>query len=163
MKPFSKFAAILVALAASPLFADQSPTPSPTPAAEKTEASGGEFDIPVPSGMPVRGIKIPHRDENGKLLMMLEADVAQKLDETRIEMHNLKIDAFDEDGKKILVTIPHSIFHLDTRILEGERNASIQREDFEILGDSLEFNTRTRNGTVRGNVKMTILTADQQP
>ncbi|MDX2079712.1 MAG: hypothetical protein SFU53_02920 [Terrimicrobiaceae bacterium] len=144
----------ILALACGLVLAEPSPSPSP----EKAEP---EFDIPVPEGMPVRGIKIPHRDENGELLMVFEAEVAQRIDENRIEMQNLRIDAFDDDGKKVFIELPHSIFNLETRILAGDRNALIKREDFEITGDSVEFNTRTRNGIVRGNVKMTILTPDE--
>lgn len=156
----------LSALLAVPALAEPEPakdkaTPSPSPAAEKkAKAEEPAFDVPVPEGMPVRGIKIPHRDENGKLLMVFEAEVAQKLDAQRVEMQNLKIDAFDEDGKKVLVQIPHSIFNLETRVLTGDSQSLIRREDFEIIGDTIEFNTKTRNGTVRGNVKMTILTED---
>lgn len=132
--------------------------PSPSPAPEKPEP---EFNIPVPEGMPVRGIKIPHRNEDGELLMVFEAEVAQRIDENRIEMENLRIDAFDDDGEKVFIELPHSIFNVETRILQGDKNALIKREDFEITGDSVEFNTRTRNGIVRGNVKMTILTPDE--
>ena len=137
-----------------------SPTAAPATADKKTKESG-EFEIPVPKGMPVHGIKVPHRDENGRLVMVLEAEVANKLDDNHIEMTNLKIDAFDEDGKKIYIELPRSIFNLDTRVLVGEIHALIRREDFEITGDSLEFNMKTRQGTVRGHIKMTILTADK--
>lgn len=152
------------------------PTPSPSPSAAASPAAGkpdrkaddagkeakdsGQFDIPVPMNMPVHGIKVPHRDEKGRLVMVLEADIANKLDDQRIEMTNMKVDAFDEDGKKIHIELPSSIFNLDTRVLMGSTHALIRREDFEITGDSLEFNTKTRYGKVRGNVKMIILTAD---
>jgi len=139
--------------------------PSATPAAadkkDKKEPKDSEkFDFPVPKGMPVHGIKVPHRDEKGRLVMTLEAEVANKIDEQHIEMTNMKIDAFDDEGKKIYIELPSSIFNLDTRILTGETHALIRRDDFEITGDSLEFNIKTRQGTVRGHIKMTILTSD---
>ena len=94
--------------------------------------------------------------------MIIDAEVANKLDDQHIEMTNMKIDAFDEDGKKIFIELPRSIFNLDSRILVGETHALIRRDDFEITGDSLEFNMKTRQGTVRGHIKMTILTPDNQ-
>lgn len=143
--------------------AEPSPPPAeatPTPASKSAE----DFDIPVPVGMPVKGIKIPHRNENGDLVMVLEAETAKKLDDTRVEMEKLRIEAFDDEGKKIFVEMPHSVFDLQTRVLTGDKSALIRRDDFEITGDAVEFSTKTRNGTVRGNVKMTILTenADSQ-
>ena len=73
------------------------------------------FDVPVPLGIPVKGIKIPRRNEAGKLVMTIEA-----------------------------------------RVLTGDSHAFIHREDFEITGDSLEFNVKTRNATMRGKVRMVI-------
>ncbi len=145
---------------AAGLRAEPSPSPSPEAAAAK---SGEDFDIPVPVGMPVKGIKIPHRNENGDLVMVLEAETAKKLDEARVEMEKLRIEAFDDEGKKIFVEMPYSIFDLQTRVLTGNQSALIRRDDFEITGNEVEFQTKTRNGTVRGNVKMTILTENADP
>ena len=139
-------------------------SPSPTPAdaeKKKDKKEPSQFEIPVPKGMPVHGIKVPHRDENGKLIMVLEAEVANKIDDQHIAMTNMKIDAFDDEGKKIYIELPSSIFNLDTRILSGETHALIRRDDFEITGDALEFNLKTRQGTIRGHIKMIILTADK--
>jgi hypothetical protein len=119
-----------------------------------------EFDIPVPLGIPVKGIKIPHRNEEGKLVMTIEAEVAKKLDDQHVEMENMKIESFDDEGKKINIEIPHSIFNLETRILVGDTHALIRREDFEVTGDAVEFNTKTRYAILRGKIRMVIQSAD---
>jgi hypothetical protein len=129
---------------------------APAPATLSSQES--EFDLPVPMGMPVNGIKIPQYDEDGKLLMLLEAGVAKKVDDKQVEMESLKLEALDGEGRKIFVELPQALFNLETRILTGENSAKISREDFEITGDSIEFNTKTRFGTLRGNVKMVIST-----
>jgi lipopolysaccharide assembly outer membrane protein LptD (OstA) len=90
--------------------------------------------------------------------MLFEAAVAKKVDEKRVEMESLKLEALDGEGRKIFVELPQALFNLETRILTGENSAKISREDFEITGDSIEFNTKTRFGTLRGNVKMVIST-----
>jgi hypothetical protein len=137
------------------------PTAGPAAAtATPVKAEGEDFDIPVPMGMPVRGLKIPHRDRTGKVTMILEADIAKKIDDSQIEMDELKIDAFDDDGRKVFVQIAHSIFNLETRVLSGDTRSLIRRDDFEITGDSIDFDTRSRNGTLRGNVKMIIQSSD---
>jgi len=112
--------------------------------------------------MPVNGIRVPQYDEDGKMLMLLEAATAKRIDDTRIEMEDVKVEASDEDGRKIFVELPYSIFNLESRILTGDKSALIRREDFEITGDSIDFNTKTRFGTMRGNIKMVIST-DQDP
>ncbi|MFZ4775903.1 MAG: hypothetical protein ACOYM3_11085 [Terrimicrobiaceae bacterium] len=127
---------------------------------DKKEEAQKDFDVPMPVGIPVKGIKIPHRNEEGKLLMTIEAEVAKKLDAEHLEMENMKIEAFDEDGKTINIELPHSIFNLETRILNGDTHALIRREDFEITGDSVEFNTKTRFATLRGKIRMIIQSTD---
>ena len=143
------FAAIL-----GTLQAESKPAPSPTP-----DDSAG-FELPVPEGMPVNGIKVPQYDENGKRLMLLEAAVAKKVNAQLVDMQSLKLEALDGDGRKIFVELPQAVFNLETRILTGDDTAKIYREDFEITGDSIEFNTKTRFGTLRGNVKMVISTEE---
>jgi hypothetical protein len=149
---WSRLIPILICLALQPLFsADPKPAPD-----EKKQAADRDFDVPMPLNMPVKGIKIPHRNEEGKLIMTIEAEVATKLDEQHVEMENMKVESFDEDGKKINIELPHSIFDLETRILTGDRHAYIHREDFEVTGDSVEFNTKTRHAVLRGKIRMVI-------
>ena len=129
-------------------------------AAEKRPAEEESFDVPVPINTPVKGIKIPHRNEAGKLVMTIEAEVATKLDEQHVDMQNMKIESFDDEGKKINIELPHSIFNLETRMLAGDQHTLIRREDFEITGDSVEFNTKTRYAILRGNIRMVIQSAN---
>jgi hypothetical protein len=119
-----------------------------------------EIDIPVPDGVPVKGIKVPSYSADGKLVMMLDAEEARKLDSERIEFENLKIDAYTDDDKKIYIELPRSIFNLTTRILTSESRVLIRREDFELVGDSGEFYTKNRFAKILGNVKMTILSTE---
>lgn len=147
---FFRFALLL--LLTSSLSAENTSAPA---AASPQES---EFDLPVPMGMPVNGIKIPQYDEDGKLLMLLEAGVAKKVDDQHIEMEDLKLQALDANGEKIFVELPQALFNLQTRILTGDKTAKIYRDDFEITGDGIDFNTKTRFGTLRGNVRMLIST-----
>jgi lipopolysaccharide assembly outer membrane protein LptD (OstA) len=122
------------------------------------QAEPADFDLPGPVGMPVNGIKVPQYAEDGRRLLLFEAAVAKKVNEQRVEMETLKLEALDSEGQKIFVELPQAVFNLESRILIGENSAKISREDFEITGDSIEFNTKTRFGILRGNVKMVIST-----
>jgi hypothetical protein len=128
--------------------------------AETANTDPAEFDLPVPVGMPVSGIKVPQYAEDGRRLMLFEAAVAKKVNEQRVEMETLKLEVLDGEGRKIFVELPQAVFNLETRVLTGENSAKIYREDFEITGDSIEFNTKTRFGTLRGNVRMVISTEE---
>jgi hypothetical protein len=159
---FGSLAAQQTAATPSP---KQAPAPGKTPKKVKPEskkaAEPQDIDIPVPEGVPVKGIKVPSYSPEGKLLMMLDAEQARKLDADRIEFENLKIDAYTEDDKKIYVELPRSIFNLTTRILTSESRVLIRREDFELVGDAGEFYTRNRFAKILGNVKMTIFNTEK--
>ncbi len=154
MKLFLKISTILVALALPSLHGEPSPQPSPSP---------DSFDVPVPVGMPVNGIKVPYYDESGRLALLIEADVAQKSDQTTVHLENLHLEALDEDDRKIHVELPKAVLDLETRILTGDNSATIRREDFTITGDTIEFDTKNRFGTLRGNIRMVVDTENSKP
>ncbi len=158
---------VALALCGSSLAAQSVATPAAKEAASagkakkskaesKEAADNQDIDIPVPDGVPVKGIKVPSYSAEGKLVMMLDAEQARKLNADQIEFENLKIDAYSDDDKKIYVELPRSVFSLTTRILTSESRVLIRREDFELVGDGGEFYTKTRFAKILGNVKMTI-------
>src|SRR5438094_10149172 len=58
---------------------------------------------------------------------------------------NLKFDMTD------------AVLNLDTRVLESKQRTKIKRADFEVEGDTMQFDTKTQQGTLVVNVKMVIL------
>ena len=130
--------------------------------AEEAETSD-DLDVPIPLNIPMKGLKIPHLDEAGNEVMLLESDVAVKVDEQMIEFKNLKIELLDDDGRKIFVELPESVFNLETRVLTGQKSAKIHREDFEINGEAIEFDTRTKYGRMTGKVSMVISSTNNKP
>ena len=125
---------------------------APSPLASKGNGKGQKIDLPIPVGEPVKGIKIPQYDENGKLTMNLLAETALKLDEKQIEFGKLKIEFNDKEEKTITVEIPHSILDMESKKLVANTETLIHREDFEIIGQSAEFDTVARSGTFKGRV-----------
>lgn len=119
--------------------------------------------MPVPVGIPVNGIKVPHYNSEGELELVLEADSAQKNDESNVHFTNLKLEALDDEDRKIFVELPQAVLNLDTRILTGDKTVHIRREDFTISGDRIEFNTKTRFGTLKGNISMVISSENTTP
>lgn len=144
--------------AAMPLRAAETPAvkSAPTnaaPSPSRAATNAGAMDVPVPVGEPVKGIKIPQYDEQGKLTMNLTAETALKLDERKVEFNNLRIQFADKEEKEIIVEIPHSILDLESRLLVADSRTVIRREDFDIAGDKAEFDTVARTGTFKGPVR----------
>lgn len=168
-------AAVLLLAAALPTWAQdaKSKEPKKEPKSAKAAEQGGEKEAPaatpdenldlsmVPAGQPVKGIKIPYYGPDGVTLQMVfEAETARRIDDSNIEMENLKIEGDSDDGRKFFIEFPRSLFNVEKRTLTGDAGVSIRREDFEITGKAAEFDIKTRNGTVIGNVKMTILSTE---
>lgn len=144
--------------AAMPLRAAETPAvksapTNATPSPSRAATNAGPMDVPVPVGEPVKGIKIPQYDEQGKLTMNLTAETALKLDERKVEFNNLRIQFADKEEKEIIVEIPHSILDLESRLLVADSRTVIRREDFDIAGDKAEFDTVARTGTFKGPVR----------
>ncbi len=114
------------------------------------QSQGQKIDLPIPVGEWVKGIKIPQYDENGKLTMNLIAERARKLDEKQVEFGKLKIEFNEKEEKTIIVEIPHSVLDMESKVLIADTETAVRREDFEIIGQSAEFDTLSRSGTFKG-------------
>ena len=120
--------------------------------AAQAPSKGTKIDLPVPVGEPVKGIKVPQYDENGKLTMSLTAETALKLDDRKVELGKLKVLFNDKEEKSIIVEIPHSILDMESKVLVADSETVIRRDDFEIVGQSAVFDTFSRSGTFKGKV-----------
>ena len=134
------------------------PTPSPS-------VSPGEqslTNIPLPIGHEAKGLVLPDFDTEGHLRGRFEAESAKRLDQEHIGFHGLKILTYTaENQPDLTVELSESIFNLKTRVLSSNERATIKRADFNIAGDSVEFDTNTHTGKLVGNVKMVITSQSQ--
>lgn len=127
----------------------------------KEEKSGDRFDIPIPVGESVKGIEIPHYGEDGQLQMEFKADVVRRIDDKNLEMENLRVHIVGDNKEDFHVSMPVSTFNTETRILTSNTPTKIEADEFEILGDTAEFDVKTRFSTMTGNVKMIIYNAEE--
>ena len=91
------------------------------------------------------------------------------MDQEHIGFQHLKITTYTpEDQPDLKIDMSTSVLDLKTRILSSKERTRIQRADFNIAGDSVEFDTNSKTGRLIGNVKMVItykshLTAEPSP
>jgi lipopolysaccharide assembly outer membrane protein LptD (OstA) len=119
-------------------------------------------NIPLPIGHEAKGLVLPDFDLQGHLRGRFEAESAKRLDEVHIGFHTLKITTYTPESKPDLtIELSESILNLKTRILTSNERTFIKRADFNIAGDSVEFDTNTRIGRMVGHVKMVITNQSQ--
>jgi hypothetical protein len=114
-------------------------------------------NIPLPIGHEAKGLVLPDFDGDGHLRGKFEAGTAHRIDEEHVGFEQLKITTYTpEDQQDLRIDMSTSILDLKTRILSSKARTTIQRADFNIAGDSVEFDTNSRTGRLIGNVKMVI-------
>ena len=100
---------------------------------------------------------MPDFDGDGHLRGKFEAGTAHRIDEEHVGFEQLKITTYTpEDQQDLRIDMSTSVLDLKTRILSSKARTTIQRADFNIAGDSVEFDTNSRTGRLIGNVKMVI-------
>lgn len=123
-------------------------------------ASPGEqslTNIPLPIGHQAKGLVLPDFDADGHLRGRFEAGTAHRIDEEHVGFEQLKITTYTpEDQQDLRIDMSTSVLDLKTRVLSSKARTTIQRADFNIAGDSVEFDTNTKTGRLIGNVKMVI-------
>lgn len=130
-------------------------------ASDKEEEHDG-FQVPIPVGHKAEGIKLPDFDENGNLRMNFEIGSAQRISTEVMEMSDLKIEMFDEEGaQEMRMELSRSQLDLETRILSSVEPVTIHRDDLELTGSHMIFNTRTRQGKFTGPVRMLIYNREE--
>jgi len=136
-----------------------------TGATASPSASPGEqslTNIPLPIGHEAKGLVLPDFDANGHLRGRIEAGTAHRIDEEHIGFQILKITTYTPDNQPDLrIDMNTSVLDLKTRVLSSQERTTIQRADFNIVGDSVQFDTNTRTGRLIGNVKMVISSKSQ--
>src|SRR6266481_99321 len=126
-------------------------------------------NIPLPIGHEAKGLVLPDFDGEGHLRGKFEAGTAHRVDQEHIGFDHLKITTYTpEDQPDLKIDMSTSVLDLKTRILSSKERTRIQRADFNIAGDSVQFDTNSKTARLIGNVKMVItdkshLTATPSP
>jgi hypothetical protein len=138
---------------------------SPTPEAKVTgipktrpKPEEGVTNVPIAAGHDARGLVLPDFDRQGRLRGKLEAGLTKRLDDQNIEFRSVKFTTFIPESEKpdLQISMSRSVFNLKTQVLNSPERTTVKRSDFEITGDTMEFEMLTRKGKLAGNVKMVV-------
>jgi hypothetical protein len=114
-------------------------------------------NIPLPIGHEAKGLVLPDFDGDGRLRGKFEAGTAHRIDQEHVGFQHLKITTYTPQSQPDLqIDMKTSVLDLKTRILSSQERTTIQRSDFNIAGDSVQFDTNSKTGRLSGNIKMVI-------
>ena len=116
------------------------------------------IDLPVPIGHDVKGLRLPVRNDQGKVEMLFDMESARRLDDQNIEMHTVTIQTYNQQTFKpdAKIDMISSTMNLDTEVITTKEPLRITRDDFFLTADGGQFNSKTRQGTVFGNIHLVI-------
>jgi hypothetical protein len=114
-------------------------------------------NIPLPIGHEAKGVVLPDFDSEGHLRGKFEAGTAHRIDQEHVGFQHLKITTYTPENQPDLqIDMRTSVLDLKTRILSSQERTTIHRADFDIVGDSVQFDSNTKTGRLIGNVQMVI-------
>ena len=114
-------------------------------------------NIPLPIGHEAKGLVLPDFDGDGRLRGKFEAGTAHRIDQEHVGFQHLKITTYTPQSQPDLqIDMLTSVLDLKTKILSSQERTTIQRSDFNIAGDSVQFDTNSKTGRLSRNVKMVI-------
>jgi hypothetical protein len=116
----------------------------------------GPFGRMLPLGQRNLAVKIPSfRD--GTPNSLIRAGSMTRLDEDNMYIEKLDIRMYGATPERDLrVLLKTGTYHMPSQILSSEERSRITRQDFQMDGDSMVFDTATRMGKMTGNVRMVI-------
>jgi hypothetical protein len=153
--------AVLAAEKKSPKPSAKGASPAPTVAPAKKQRpkpEEGVRDVPLATGHDAKGLVLPDFDLLGRMRGKLEAGVTKRLDEQNIEFEGVKFTTFNPETQApdLEIITKTSTLNLKSQVFKSEERTVVKRTDFEIVGDTMEFEMISRLGTLAGNVKMVV-------
>lgn len=129
------------------------------PAAQVSQGLGA-FGRVLPVGEKNIDVKIPSF-KNGLPSSTVRAGSMTRVDDENMEMEKMDIRLYGEThDKDVRIQLPTALYHMPSQILSSNTRSRVSRDDFDIQGDSMVFDTRTQQGKMVGNVRMVIYDAD---
>ncbi|MEY2504315.1 MAG: hypothetical protein QOJ05_1250 [Verrucomicrobiota bacterium] len=136
-----------------------SPAPTVVPAKkQRPKPEEGVRDVPLATGHDAKGLVLPDFDLLGRMRGKLEAGVTKRLDEENIQFEGVKFTTFmpESHAPDLEIITKTSSLNLKSQVFKSNERTVVKRSDFEIVGDTMEFEMITRQGTLAGNVKMVV-------
>jgi hypothetical protein len=152
---------LLALLSCAALAVEKTPTPEVEAKSKpktRPKPEEGLTNVPIVAGHEAKGLVLPDFDLKGHLRGKLEAGVTRRLDDEHVEFKGVKFTTFLPETEKpdLQIIMSTSVFNLKTQVLNSSERTTVKRADFEITGDTMQFEMLTRKGTLDGNVKMVV-------
>ena len=115
------------------------------------------LSIPLLQGYDSFGLSVPDHDATGRLRSLFVIGAISRVDDRTVEIRDSFLETYRENGGLDLsIEMPKANLDRFTRVLASKTPVVIRRDEFELKGATMEFNTLTREGGMGGAVEMVI-------
>jgi len=111
----------------------------------------------IPLGVENTGAVLPSFDPTGRRTSLMTADVVRRVDGERLYAEGFVFEQFNTDpAKNLRIDLSTAFYNMTSSTLRSTQRGKVSRQDFEIEGDNLIFDTTTNRGLMKGNIRMVI-------
>ena len=86
------------------------------------------------TGMEISGFRVPDYDEQGQLRAQLYGEYAKVLEDSEVEITNLKIEMYKDGEVAMTMFAPHCFFNMDTRQARSDGDVLIDSGMMTVVG-----------------------------
>lgn len=116
----------------------------------------GAFGQLLPLGRKNLDVQIPSF-KDGIPSSILKAESLTRVDDSMMTMEQMDIWLYGSNrDSDMRVQLPLADYNMNTQILSSDERSRISRQDFQMEGDSMIFDTVTQQGKMTGRVEMII-------
>ncbi len=127
------------------------------PANENSGESMQKLLTMVPLHAPIRKIRLPQFDKEGKQIALIKAAVARRVSESKFHLEELEIDLFADGVAVGVITTAQARFNMKSKILASDVRTTIERSvgktKFRTEGTRLVFHVDKQIGSILRNSK----------
>ena len=109
----------------------------------------------MPLGRPNLKVRIP-QSEDGELQCVMNAEEMTRISDEDVDIKALDIELFEEGKVATRIKLVDGRYSLADKLISTDKRAVVQRADFTLVGESMEFDTVEQRGTMVGKVHMVI-------
>lgn len=130
---------------------------------DPAEADTSSFELPIPLGQTSTGVVVQDLGPDGRDQGVMSAREATRVSDDDVELGDLNIRLLPtpKQPRETTISMQKGVYNVKTCVLRSRSKVHISREDFDIYGDAMEYNTLTGYGQLFGEVRMTIHDANK--
>ncbi len=113
------------------------------------------------AGQTLRGFQVPEYDEDMNMTSQLFGDVATLRADGRVEIQNLKLEYYNDEGDITLrVKSPRCLYNRSSKQAESEADVRITREDLVVTGEGYSFDAENQTFHIQRDAKVVLRNVD---